>query len=567
MRSRFASAVVGVALTLCGCASVPTGGAVHLGREVPQAQGLGDLDVRVLPPAWHPGLGPQEVVSGFLRALVNDDDDYAIARSFLTASASAGWRPSAGITTYDETAIRQTQGPGGAPGRVTIQLRAPRIGSIDERGDYHPAGGTLAASFSVARQGTNGWRIDRLANGVVLSASDAQRSFRVVDVYYFNRARTRLVPEQILLQSSQRGVATARIAALLAGPDDWLAPAVRSVVPSGTTLVGNVPVHDNGVADVNLSGAVRLASSADLAAMSAQIGWTLRQVSDVTSFRLLAEGTPLSVSGLPARQPVSAWGRYDPAAPPSTRDVLYVHGGRLAATGGDEAALRRSDPGQAVSVARSRDGEQLAVVQDVRGRERLLTGRFGDRLRPRFSAATMTPPTFTDAGDVVTAAETAAGTQLLAVNPAGAVRRLAADESLPRGGLRELRFSGDGARVAAVTSSGSLLIGRLSGSPGSEELGGFRSIVPSLSDIRGVAWADADTLAATAAGTPRQVVQVDSVGYAVRTVPLEGLSGEAVDVAASPGEPLLVATDAGVIWMDVEGWRLLARGSAPVHSG
>jgi hypothetical protein len=61
-------------------------------------------------------------------------------------------------------------------------------------------------------------------------------------------------------------------------------------------------------------------------------------------------------------------------------------------------------------------------------------------------------------------------------------------------------------------------------------------------------------------------VETDTVGYAPHPVALEGLRGEPVDVTGAPGQPLLVATDAGLIWSDVAGWRAVGPGRAPVHT-
>lgn len=558
----------GLAGVLAGCAGMPTGGGVHLGRALPAAGGLGDLDVRVLPPSWHSGMDPLAVVTGFLRAMVNDDDDYAIARSYLAASASGRWRPAAGVTTYDEVSLKVTDTGSSTAARDTVELRAPRIGHIDNRGDYAPTPGTLVAGFTVARAGAS-WRIEKLPDGVLLSASDAQRSFRAADVFYLNKTGKTLVPEQVLLQNSQRGVATALVADLLNGPSSWLAPAAHMALPARATLLGNVPVHDNGVADVNLGASIRQASAAELVAFSAQLVWTLRQVSDVTAVRLLAEGAPVTVPGAPTRQPTTSWSRFDPAAPPSSHDVLYVRGGHLAATGGDAAALARSDPGRVIDLARSRDGETLAVVQRVPGGVRLLTGRHGERLKPRLVAATLTRPTFDADGDVISVATGPAGRRVIAVTPTGLVRRLAADRTLTAQPISVLQISRDGARVAAVVGGGSLLIGRVSAAAGPPSLGGFRAVAPSLRSVRGASWSGADELVLTAAADrgQRQIVATDSDGYAPRSLSLDHLRGQPVDVTGAPGQPLIAVTDRATIWVDVEGWRQVANGTAAVHSG
>jgi len=555
-----------VALAGTGCAAIPTGGTVHLGRALPGPGGLDDLDVRVLPPLWHAGMSPEDVVTGFLRALVNDDEDYVIARSYLTGAASLHWDPSSGVTTYDDATAQPSETGSGAT-RV-IRLQAPRIGHVDARGDYEPVPGALDASFTVTRAGGS-WRIDKLSDGVLLSESDAQRTFRAAAVYYLNHSGKTLVPEQILLQSAQKGVATALVTALLAGPSNWLAPAVRTAAPPRTTLIGNVPVHDNGVADVNLSASIRLASQSDLAAFSAQVVWTLRQVLDVTSVRLLAEGAPLQVPGVPTRQPMNAWDRFDPSAPSSSHDVLFVHNGHLAATGGDAAALARSDPGHVLYVGRSRDGDTLAVVQQRGSRVRLLTGRFGHALTPRMTAATMTAPTFDVSGDVITVVTSRAGRSVVAVTPSGDARRLSVDSALTRQPVTALRLSRDGSRVAAVVGSGRLLIGRVTTLAGMPSLTAFRAITPTLHAVSGVTWAGADDVAVTAAASDgqRQVVETDSDGYTVRQIAPDRLRGAPIDVTAAPGLPIVVVSDLGSIWTEVEGWRLVGSGTAAVHSG
>src|SRR4051812_41228001 len=175
MRDRFLhGGFAALVLVLAGCAGIPHSGAVHVGRPVPAPGGLGDVDVRVLPAAAQPGLPPNDVVRGFLRAVVNADSNYDIARTYLTRRAATGWHAGGGVTTYDDSGVDIHLTGQGANTR-TLQLRAPRVGVIDERGDFSPRGGRVRASFGVVRQDGE-WRIDRLADGVLLSTFDAQRA-------------------------------------------------------------------------------------------------------------------------------------------------------------------------------------------------------------------------------------------------------------------------------------------------------------------------------------------------------------------------------------------------------
>ena len=94
--ARTIGALVAVAL-LAGCATVPTSGPVD--RHTPQATGV-NSGVRIdpLPPA--DGASPLLVVEGFLHAMSVYQPDYAVARQYLTPSASAAWHPESGVQVY-----------------------------------------------------------------------------------------------------------------------------------------------------------------------------------------------------------------------------------------------------------------------------------------------------------------------------------------------------------------------------------------------------------------------------------------------------------------------------------
>jgi hypothetical protein len=180
----------------------------------------------------------------------------------------------------------------------------------------------------------------------------------------------------------------------------------------------------------------------------------------------------------------------------------------------------------------------------------------------------MTAPSFDADGDVMTVATGASGRRVVAVTRDGAVHRVSADSALTTQPVLALRISRDGARVAAVVGSGTLLVGRVGAGAGLPPLSAFRSITPGLGGVRGVTWAGADSLVVTAAAQrgQRQIVDTDTDGYSTHAVGLDRMRGLPVDVSGSPGQPLFAVTDRGVIWADVEGWRRVAVGVAAVHS-
>src|SRR5205085_7035060 len=130
-RPRVAVAVAAFAAVLAGCANIPTRGAVHVGRPLSAVGGLGDVDVRVQPPQAQPGLSSTDVVRGFLRAVVNSDGNYEIARSYLTSRAAQGW-DATGITTYDDGSVQFSTTTDATKSR-SVKLQVARRGFIDAR--------------------------------------------------------------------------------------------------------------------------------------------------------------------------------------------------------------------------------------------------------------------------------------------------------------------------------------------------------------------------------------------------------------------------------------------------
>ena len=555
-------------LLLVGCAGIPQGGGVHVGRPVPAPGGLGDIDVRVLPAAAQPGDAPSDIIRGFLRALVNSDGDYEIARSYLTRRASSGWDAGPGVTTYDDSGVAVGATTGGTNSR-TLEFHAPRIGVIDARGTFEPRAGVVRATFGVVHQ--NGqWRIDRLADGVLLSTLDAQRAFKTALVYYLNPAGTTLVPEQVLLRPTQRGAPTALVRALLAGPGPWLSPSVRSGFPGSTELLGNVPVDPAGLAEVNLSSAVRQASPTQLKALSGQLVWTLRQVNEINAVRVLADGSPLAVPGEPVNQTISAWRSFDPAARPALVVAAYDRGGSWRPVGRSLPGLAGTAAGL-TGVALSHDAKTLAGLRIHRRSTSLVMGALGSTPAVRLTADSLTPPTFSRSGLAVTMQTRAGVRSVVAVATDGAVRQVTAERALLQRPVQRLRLSRDGTRVAAIVGAirhGRLLVGRVTLTRAVIRFDAFRRILPDAADVGGVAWNGGDELLVTAANAAggREIVAVDVDGYGTRTVATSGLSGQPTDLAAAPGGALLV-TSGSAVWRDdaTDGWTRVAAGDQPVY--
>jgi len=573
MTSQPAARVLVAALLVlsAGCSTLPTSGPVRAGRDL-EADRV-DVGVRVIGQPPLPGATPQDIVLGFLQAGADFVNDHAVARLYLAPKARQEWRPNTGTAVYDR---------GGGPFTVEptedgrIVLTAAQVAAIDGEGHYArtPAGSRLTRAFGMTRVDGE-WRISSLDNGLVLTRSDVQETYRRLDLHFLSPSRRVLVPETVFLPAVP-GLSTALVTRLLSGPTDSLAAAATTAFPRGTSLaVSSVPVRD-GIALVNLDGSALQADATARVLMSAQLVWTLKQLPDFQGMRITVEGEDFAVPGQGQVQARDAWTGYDPGGLPRGAVGYAVRSGRLArivdgrltAVGGPAGDGRLVIRKPAVSL----DGSRAAGLLD-RGRS-LVTGRFSeDAMRERLRGGALSAPSWDVSGDVWVVD---ASVGRVWVVPDGTRKpQEVAVPALPAGRVTSLRVARDGARVALVVGVGDdarLYVGtvgrRRSGGP-AVELGGLREVLPELRSVRDVAWADADRLAllGSVAGGPVEPVLVGSDGYELE--PVEPRDDLVTLAAAPPRRPLIAGTAAGRLaqYTPARGWVDLGPGSDPSYPG
>ncbi|MFM1966371.1 MAG: hypothetical protein RL134_2096 [Actinomycetota bacterium] len=565
--SRTRALIALIALTalplLAGCASIPTSGPIQQGVEV----GVESTDqvIRVIARPPQPDMTPTQIVSGFLQASASFEDDHAVARQYLTSQAATMWDPSRSVSVYDGV-------PTIVPDGVTnVDMTATRVGSIDDEGRYEvePPGGLIEDSFRMEFVDGN-WRIATPPQGLLLSRSDVERAFRAFEVYFLDPTFTTLVPDPRYFPVDGPTPATALTRALLRGPTEWLAPAVRTGFPDGTTLaVDAVPVID-GVARVDLDPQVRLADEETRRAFSAQLTWTLRQVPGVRFLDLNAGGQVLDVGLVPNPQPMDSWPSYDPNAMPGGEGALGIFGGRvidlartppLPVTG---AAGLGSPPldGLAVSLT----GQRIAAL-DADARVWLGSLVPGAPLVEASVDPGQSRPSF------------GRGDDAWVVGPDGTLRRIDPDGNAivvpvdglhPKAELESIAISRDGTRAALTIRRGPRTFVMLAIVTVREEAQRIESPVRvdnRLTTVSDVAWADDDRLimlGVEGAGSSG-IFEVDLSRWQVRAL---GAPPGAVRITAAPGSPILAATQDRRIWTYTSGpWRLGPRGSSPAYPG
>ena len=586
VRTRLVGApLVAGALLLAGCAGIPTSGPIQHGAAVGDPRTEPATRSLAQPP--REGASQLQIIEGFLNANESFDDDHAVARLFLTPDAAKTWNPAAGTTVYDNST--STGGDSYKPvGTSEIVFSAAKVGTISQQGQYDVSGGTVEASFKL-KQVDGQWRIVSLPQGLLISAGAMGRDYSDYDVYFPDPNRSVLVPDQVLLPISP-GTSTALVRALIAGPTPWLAPAVRTAIPTGTKLVvDSAPIVD-GVVEVDLTAPAATAIGKEAQALSAQIVWTLRPLSGVTAVRITVDG--IALRGVPAVQPITSWPQWDPDADPAAGVAgpvaYFANGERLFSLHDDKAVAVPGQVGDGTFALHhpgvSFDESEVAGLDP--GQHSLYVTKVGAGVKvagPVLTEGTrLTAPSWDRFGMVWTADARATG-NVVWVDAPGAAPKKVATQGLPSGRILALRISRDGARVAIIVQSpgesgtSSIYLGRVERPDGPPVLlSGFRPVDTVFTTVADVAWKSADLLLAlgqVTTGGPLQPLYVDLFGASVRAlgpiVSSAAASPGIVSITAAPGQAeVLASTSDGRLfrYLDV-GWVELGKGQYPSYPG
>lgn len=299
-------------LVLTGCAQLPRNGAIGIGQEIQFESDSNYLYYSPSSPSE--GDAPQQIVSGFLSAGNGPQNDYSVARSFLTTGFQPEWKPSNEVLIQDGVPSFRFVSDTQATAEITVSA------VIDAHGSYQaqPAGTKRYLNFTLAKQAGQ-WRISDAPNLTVLIRPNFSVLFKAYQLYFFDQNHTTLVPD-VRWFPSRTSTATHLVQALLQGPKPWMSDALAWDFPPGTTLnLDSVTVAD-GEAKVDLSSQAVGASSQQLRFMKAQIKATLLQIPSVTAVTISINNSPQSISDLRANIPNAM------AASPVTLDPTGIYG-------------------------------------------------------------------------------------------------------------------------------------------------------------------------------------------------------------------------------------------------
>jgi Lipoprotein LpqB beta-propeller domain/Sporulation and spore germination len=578
---RPAAAVVllALALVLSACASIPTGGSVHQGRDL--AQEPDPQLPRSLGRDPESGDGPEATVRGFLQSGADFLDDHLYAREYLAPAVRSRWNPAKGTAVYDRAqGLSVVVEPGSASAVVT----STEVARIDQDGRYHRVPEqAIQRRFGLSHVDGR-WRISQLEGGLLLSSSDVDTAYRQLNLYFLAPTSHTVVPDPVLLPDLP-GLTTKLMTRLLQGPTDSLRGAVQTAFPKGTRLeVASVPVR-SGLATVSLDGAALSGDTDARVGMSAQIVWTLRQLRDIDRIRILAGGDDLVSSGVPREQPRSAWASFDPDVLGSTVSLYVVRDGRVGRLSGRTftpvpgaaGAVRTSQDRGLRRPAISLDSTRIAVT-NAKNTElsvgALAPGAALDPV-PLEPGETVSAPSWDSSGDLWFIDRTTNRLQIFGKDNAHV--STVAMPKIATGPLQIVRVAREGTRIALAAGVGTasrFFLGSIVRGPNGlvQAIAGVHEVLPDVRGIRDIAWIDAGTLIVVGnrPDEPTVALRTDTDGLEVDDAidPLRGIAA----MTGAPADsklPLVASTDPGQLqrWGPSLGWQPLGPGRDPVYPG
>ncbi|WP_372663948.1 LpqB family beta-propeller domain-containing protein [Amycolatopsis kentuckyensis] len=542
---RLLLAVVCLAL-VAGCANVPLESQPVVVSGERQGQGSGDVV-----PEPDKDIDPLTLVRGFIGATLKPGQNNAAARAYLDDQSRAAWRPSRSLTIIQNTfGTVYDPAPQPDPNTLVVNVRGFDVGTLDQSSAFVPDYSAAALRIKVRKQANGQWRITDPPPDLYATESDFSENYTAVPVNFYSEQSATFVPDRrYVVAKPQSGLPSRVVNLLVSGPSTSLAGSVKNLLAEPVEVDTNVKSLDDGTLVVPLTG---LSGAADdiRNLIAAQIVLTLQYVTSAR-IRILADGAPLVANHPDWR--ANELPAYDATLSPR-RELpgLMTVGGRVRSL--DDGAPVGGPAGNGgydvVSAAQSIDGKRLAVVERDADKVRLRIGDLGhDLALVNLGGTTLSRPTWRPGtGEVWTVVDqTSIGRMVVNQNNQWTALSVNATDLIQQGAVTELRFSRDGARVAAVVN-GQLWVASVTGSGDSVALREPRLLQPhDLKDVVDVDWLAQDLLVAATKSTSQPVVRVTVDGQRMDAFNSSNLTPQVHGVTAAPSRPIVVA-DASGLW-------------------
>ena len=289
-----------------GCARIPVDSGID-SRTLSGRSHPGAPYVRALPP--DPGAAAPEVLAGFVQAGVGSEDDFAVAREYLTEEASTQWDPNARITIYSgshELQVREE-----SEGHLVLALQVVAV--VDARGIRSALAGPTPQELAVTVEEADGqWRLSEVPDGIFLSEAAFESLYSPARLYFLDARERHLVPDHRWVPLRRAAVAV--LEALAAGPSAFLEGAVGSRIPADAAIgEDSIESGADGTAQVEVPSEIMGLAAEEREPALSQLEASLRSLRSLSGVRLVQDGQDIDLPeegrverALPGHRPIAA---------------------------------------------------------------------------------------------------------------------------------------------------------------------------------------------------------------------------------------------------------------------
>lgn len=584
MRSRPLTALlIGVMIAGSGCAGVPDSSA-------PQAIGTVERPAPKKLPEPNSSMDPDQTLREFLKATGDPANRHLAARQFLTESASKDWDDQGSALLIDKVVFTETR----SLDKVSVTMGADILGSLSDIGVFETGEGQLPDPGPIELVRTpNGWRINRLPNGVFLDWQQFQSAYKRSTLYFIDPTGTTVVPDpRYLAVSDPDLLATELVTKLIAGPRPEMTKAVRNLLGAPLKLRGPVTRADGGKTGIGRGyGGARIdlesltiTDPSSRLLLAAQLIWTLARADITGPYLINVDGTALDDRFVDGWKTTDVAATDPGAADGASAGVHALIAGSLVTLDGQGSAKVPGSfgtMGEQRAAAFSRNGRDVAsVVATPDAGDSLWIGPNGGQAVRATDGRSLTRPSWALDDAVWVAVDGNSVVRVVRGDAAGEPARIPVDSAAVTsrfpGSITELQLSRDGTRVAMVIDGEVVLAGAEQTPGGEVALTYPRRIGYGLGNsVVALSWRTGDDLVVTRRDPahPVSYVNLDGVNSdgpsanLVMPVATVAANPSAVYVADARGVLQLLSTSAtnGQTWSELRGF--MVPGAVPVLPG
>ena len=523
-----------VVMTLTGCASLPIAGPVRIGPDlVPTTDGD---SFYYSPSSPFDGASQTEILNGFIAAGTGPQNDYAVAREYLSESIRSSWNPN------QEVLIQRSSPQVVISDQDTAELVIDVAATVDADGKYQvtPLGTGRVLEFSFVLENAE-WRLSRVPDATVLIRPVFDVVFSGYSVFFLDRQKRFLVPELRWFPTTP-ATGTRLANALLGGASSWLKPAVVSAIPTGTRLSIDAVTIENGVALVDLTARALVASRADRSLIKAQLEATLSQLPNVSEVAISIER---------AMQEIVDADNSPGELGPRALAIVGEEGLELLASSQEsvfEAGKNFFEQSELTEIALSGQAGWIATLTDS-GVFRTRGDRPGADVEQIDSRAAIADIQF-DSQEYLWSMSRVIGSDIIATSPS-LEQNIVSAPWLNGQSVRAFAIAPGGSKIALLVQGASrtrvlvsAVVRNLTGTP--IELAEPIEVAGELSNPSSISWIDQITIATVNTANGSTTALVSTIGGTSRQLP--ALPGTRKIVAAGTSSQLYLLTESGELF-------------------